>query len=436
MVGRGWFADALQRIGFKGHVSPDAEAELDAHGCKALKEAICRLGSTDVFTQEELATFRRLEGEGRALFGRELAKTVDAAALTDDPRGAVDYAHEMASQQRKTLDRMQKRCEVLGRQQQHFATLGEQVHQEARLLREAADERESALNRHYTSAAAALQANEHQCLSTAASLSSGTLKSTLLFSFCDTSELDEGLNVLTKLTQSLHQDSFNKVDTTGEWEASCQEAKRIGDAHLVSLFSLACAHSEKASSEAELSFLQGIASGGNPAVEVDAEKLREDIRAVQAGVEARRAEVKSKSRALLVALRDNGAALGADSEHHLTSNFAEHALEVQSEVIKEEIRVLDDVLYFQRQLYAVGALSRGWLDREEAGAASLQDSATLATSSLRAHADLGNRVLVASSAAPSGKAANLKTQLLNAFNPAHPVSESLGGVPTSLVCAF
>eukprot|EP00755_Sulcionema_specki_P012846 Sspe_Gene.52412::Locus_29050_Transcript_1_1_Confidence_1.000_Length_1329::g.52412::m.52412 len=349
-----WLGAALQRVGYKGPPPPEslfASAELEP-----LRELICGLTRNEAFTQEELAAYKRLEDEKKALQGSDLHQAT--SELGEDPRQMADSLSAVSDVLKGALERAQRRCELLNKQRRQLSSLCASTKAEGDALRLAADAEEKVLESEIASTLQALQQHEQDavsvlgvCTEMATSQLAEQLFSSLDLASLVAADVDFAL-AASRSAETVLRDLQSNAGGGANWE----ELRRLKEAHFVSRFGSASADAECAAAEAELQHLEQVAERGAPEAELPPSELREAIAHEKRQADALKKQVQTASLELLRLVQTAWVNPGTQA--------LESVLDSEESRLKAENGVVEDVLHFQRQWWACRALSHAWLDAE------------------------------------------------------------------------
>eukprot|EP01063_Lacrimia_lanifica_P025020 TRINITY_DN32812_c0_g1_i1.p1 TRINITY_DN32812_c0_g1~~TRINITY_DN32812_c0_g1_i1.p1 ORF type:complete len:741 (+),score=261.70 TRINITY_DN32812_c0_g1_i1:69-2225(+) len=378
----GWLGDVLQRIGYKGDAPPAAaEAVLDAEEHSAVRRALQQLGAANLFTQEELAFYKKLEADGKALAGDALHKAAAAKGLAEDVRREADAAAEDCARQRRLLDRWQHRCEALGVQEQQYAQMAAQATEEAAQLAARADAAEADLTSLYNAAVDALNAHEKQAVAAANLMASDAFEDLpgRLLVFDEPEALAGELSQLAGLVADRSAAILGDLRDSDHsaFEVLYKEMVRVHDAHVLSDFGLKVAQSEQAAAQAELDFLASVAAKGNPVTHRPAESLRAVLTKDEIALEDIRVEVQGLSRRLFNHLQ-------AQPPERFLPSIAD-ACKLRAGRLRRDVAQLEEVLFYQHQWRALDLAASAWTQREHDAVAALSHAVEETDRSLSQH---------------------------------------------------
>eukprot|EP01060_Flectonema_neradi_P010478 TRINITY_DN17579_c0_g1_i1.p1 TRINITY_DN17579_c0_g1~~TRINITY_DN17579_c0_g1_i1.p1 ORF type:complete len:725 (+),score=159.64 TRINITY_DN17579_c0_g1_i1:52-2226(+) len=358
-----WFGNMLQGVQYRGMAPPNAEQALrEVEGADDVLRKLSSLGARNAFSQEELAVYRKLESDGHALKGKALTLAASDAGLEEDPRIEIDRLAAETTTQRATLDRLQKRGENLSAEISQYKLLTAETLSTAAQLQREADVLESELNQKRDIAHESLLSIENATLETATEMcTSNHQPRDCLLSTSNVNGLEQLLGDLS--LWSLNQVEGSKelisegADEPGGFTILQEELSRLHDAHAVSRFGIAVADSELVSAQAELEFLQNIAQNGNPETERTPTELRSLIEEEQTKSKDIKEDIKLKLRTLFKTVQTQWS--------NPCTDWVISGIDVEEKRLREQLKLIEDLLYYQRQWWSAQIVAKQWIGREQ-----------------------------------------------------------------------
>ena len=358
-----WFGNMLQGVQYRGMAPPNAEETLrQVEGAEDVIRRLSSLGARNAFTQEELAVYRKLESEGHSLRGKSLTLAAKDSGLSEDPRIEIDKLTTETTTQRATLDRLQKRGENLSAGIAQYAVLTSEALGTAAELQREADNLEASLNEQRDATHESLLSIENMTLDSATEITTAEHQP----QHCLLSSAN--VNVFEQMLGDLSLWSLNQVESSKELLSESsnevsdfyllqEELSRLHDAHAISRLGVAVADSELVSAQAELDFLNKISQEGNPSAELPPSDLRNLIEAEQSNSNTMKDDIKLKLRTLFKTVQTQW--------DNPCTNWVISGIDVEENRLREQLKIIEDTLYYQRQWWSAQIIAKHWIGKEQ-----------------------------------------------------------------------